>query len=83
MPAYKPLTPKTTSQRLYRIDRRQIHFLKFILEGYDGVAVVRTMDREQGLVRLYVGPGNEGVVDMIIDELRTQVKIELVELRQV
>jgi hypothetical protein len=86
-PADKSLTPETTSQRLYRIDRRQIHFLKFILEGYDGVAVLRTLDREQGLVKLSVGPGSERVVDMIIEDLKMQVRIEPVgpgeDLRQV
>jgi hypothetical protein len=65
-----------TVRRYYRVDRREIHFLKFVLEGYDGVAVVRTVDPLAGLVALHVGPGCEGVVEMIIDDLERQIHIE-------
>ncbi len=73
--------PKTTLRRHYRVDRRQIHFLKFILEGYDGVAVLRTLDPQEGLVVLQIGPGCQSVVDMIIDDLQGHIRIEPVELR--
>jgi len=65
-----------TVRRYYRIDRREIHFLKFILEGYDGVAVVRTVDPPAGLVALHIGPGCQGVVDMIIKDLEREIRIE-------
>jgi hypothetical protein len=73
--------PKTTVRRYYRIDRRQIHFLKFILEGYDGVAVLRTIDPQKGLVVLQIGPGCQSIVDMIIYDLQRHIRIEPVELR--
>ena len=45
--------PADSLQRLYlRIASGQIAFLKFILEGYDGLAVLSTMDADTGLVRL-------------------------------
>ena len=72
--------PKTTVKRYYRVDRGQIHFLKFILEGYDGVAVLRTIDPQEGLVVLQVGPGCQSVVDMIIKDLERHIRIEPVEL---
>ncbi len=65
-----------TVRRYYRVDRREIHFLKFILEGYDGVAVVRTIDSPKGLVALHIGPGCQGVVDMIIEDLERDIRIE-------
>ena len=68
--------PENTVARHYRIDRRQIHFLKFVLEGYDGVAVLRTIDPKQGLVVLHVGPGSQGIVDMIIEDLQKSIRIE-------
>jgi hypothetical protein len=69
-----------TVRRYYRVDRREIHFLKFVLEGYDGVAVVRTVDPLAGLVVLHVGPGCERVVEMIINDLERQIRIEPIEL---
>ena len=71
--------PETTVKRYYRIDRTQIHFLKFILEGYDGVAVLRTVDPSEGLVALHIGPGCQEMVDIIIQDLRRGVRIEPVE----
>jgi hypothetical protein len=71
---------RTTVKRYYRIDRRQIHFLKFILEGYDGVAVLRTIDPSEGLVVLHIGPGCQSMVDIIIQDLQRQVRIEPVGL---
>jgi hypothetical protein len=53
--------------------------LRFVLEGYDGVAVLRTIDSRRGLVVLYVGPGSETVVDLIIEDLQRSIRIEAVE----
>ena len=69
-----------TVRKYYRVDRREIHFLKFILEGYDGVAVVRTIDPPKGLVALHIGPGCQGVVDTVIEDLEKEIKIEALEL---
>ena len=71
--------PKTTVKRYYRVDRGQIHFLKFILEGYDGVAVLRTLDPQEGLVVLQIGPGCQSIVDMIVEDLGRHIRIEPVE----
>ncbi len=35
-----------------RIAPERIHFLKFILEGYDGLAVLSTHDRQKGIVTI-------------------------------
>jgi hypothetical protein len=37
-----------------RIRTDRISFLRFVLEGYDGLAVLSTLDVQQGLVRLLV-----------------------------
>lgn len=68
--------PKTSVKRYYRVDRGQIHFLKFVLEGYDGIAVLRTIDPQEGLVVLQIGPGCQSMVDMIIQDLQRHIRIE-------
>lgn len=67
---------KTTVKRYYRVDRGQIHFLKFVLEGYDGIAVLRTIDPQEGLIVLQIGPGCQSMVDMIIQDLERHIRIE-------
>ncbi len=63
-------------ERYYRVDRHKIHYLKFILEGYDGVAVMRTLDPKKGLVVLHIGLGCEREVDMIIEDLKRYILID-------
>ncbi len=74
------LIPTACIKRYYRIDRREVHYLKFILEGYAGVAVMRTLDSRRGLVVLHISPGCETEVDMIIDDLKKNMRIEVADI---
>jgi len=65
-----------TLQKYYRIDRREIGFLKFIIEAYDGTALLRTVDPSSGMVALHISPGCEAVVDMILSDLKQEIMIE-------
>lgn len=61
--------PLRTTSRFYRIDRRDISFLRFILEGYDGMAVLTTRDAARGIVSITIAPGCETVVGDVIASL--------------
>ncbi|MBW2645800.1 MAG: DUF4911 domain-containing protein [Deltaproteobacteria bacterium] len=65
-----------TIQKTYRIDRRQIYFLRFILEGYDSMAIVRTLDPEQGIIVIHIAPGCEDDVKMILEDLGNEIMIK-------
>jgi hypothetical protein len=58
-----------TSRRFYRMNRRDVSFLRFILEAYDGVAVLTTQDAPRGVVSVSIAPGCENLVDGIIRSL--------------
>jgi hypothetical protein len=75
------VTPESSVKKYYRIDRRESYYLKFILEGYGGVAVMRTLDPRKGLVVLHIGPGCEEEVDMIIHDLQRHMRIEVADVR--
>mgnify|MGYP003574822257 CR=1 FL=1 len=55
-----------TTRRVFRIDRRQISFVKFILEAYDNVAVMSTLDPQQAIVQITSAPNCQAMVDGII-----------------
>lgn len=63
-------------KKYYRIDRREISFLKFILEAYDGLAVMTTVDSKKGIVVINIAPGCEADVKMILQDLKQNVMIE-------
>jgi hypothetical protein len=54
----------------YRVDRTQIAYLRFLLEGYDGIAVLETLDPAAGRVLLRVAPGCEPDVRDLLDALK-------------
>lgn len=49
-PASNP--PETLVQVCYRVDKRQIGYLRFTLEGYDGLGFIRTLDAGGGLIEI-------------------------------
>lgn len=59
-----------------RVDRREICFLKFILEAYDGIATLTTVDAQQGIVMLRIAPGCEGDVEGVLQDLKKDIIIE-------
>jgi len=63
-------------KKYYRIDHREIYFLKFIIEAYDGIAVVTTIDKNSGIISIQISPGCEGDVDMVINELKKDIMIK-------
>ena len=65
-----------TTKKFLRIDRREICFLKFILEAYDGIATLTTIDAHQGIVLLRIAPGCEGDVEEVLQDLKKDMIID-------
>ena len=59
--------------RNLRIDRKDIAYLKYILEGYEGLATVTTIQRGEPAVRLSVAPDFSSDVDGILEALRGEI----------
>jgi Domain of unknown function (DUF4911) len=65
-----------TIRKIIRVDRREIGFLKFILEAYDGIAVMTTIDARQGIVLLRIAPGCEKEVEAVLRDLGRDILID-------
>jgi len=48
---------RDTIQKTYRINRKDISYLKFLLESYEGIAVSRTLDDRIAIVELMIALG--------------------------
>ncbi len=64
-----------TTKKYYRVDRREIAFLKFIFEAYNGIMTMTTLDVKTGLVIFRIAPGCEPDVEMILQELKKNIMI--------
>lgn len=51
----------------------RIHYLKFILEGYEGLAIQSTVDPGKGLVELRYPPERDSDVRALLDDLRSGI----------
>ena len=65
-----------TIKKRYRVDRRKIAFFRFILEAYDGLAILTTLDSGTGLVELNIAPGCEQDVADILHDLKKDILME-------
>jgi hypothetical protein len=65
-----------TQSRYFRLRRKDIAYFKFIMESYEGMAVVRTKDPHEAVVELMVAPGWEKEVDEVLGGLRKEITIE-------
>jgi hypothetical protein len=65
-----------TQSKYFRLRREDIAYFKFIIESYDGMAVVRTKDPSEATVELMVAPGWEKDLEEVLEGLRKEICLE-------
>jgi len=65
--------------RYFKVRHRDMVYLKFILEAYEGMNVMSTVDNVAGIIRIAIMEGFEADVDALLAELGQQVSMEPVE----
>ena len=61
--------------RYFRVERRDIVFLKFIMEAYEGLATMSTVDNRQGIVSITYGDWAARDLDALLDDLSREIAI--------
>jgi len=67
-----------TIKRYYKINRKEICFVKSIIEAYDGMAVLRTVDPKEGIIEISIIPGCEEDIRNILNDLRNYISIDMI-----
>jgi hypothetical protein len=65
--------------RYFKVLHRDMVYLKFILEAYEGMNVMSTVDNVAGIIRIAIMEGFETDMDALLAELGRQVAMEAVE----
>jgi hypothetical protein len=52
-------------RRRFRVAPAEIGYVRMILEGYDGLAVVVTPDPAVGIIEWWIAPGREAEADAV------------------
>lgn len=58
-------------------ERREIAYLRYTLESYDGMAVVSTLDPHEARLEISVSPGSEALVAEILESLAKEEGLHL------
>jgi len=64
--------------RYFKVLHRDMVYLKFILEAYEGMNVMSTVDNVAGIIRIAIMEGFEADMDGLLAELGRQVAMEAV-----
>lgn len=62
-----------------KTEKRHIAYVNFIIEAYDGIAVVRTADPEAGLLEVLVAPDYEPDFRALANALDSEVGFRIIE----
>jgi hypothetical protein len=66
-----------TSKHLFTIRRAEICHLQWIIEGYDGIASMRTIDPARGYIEIATAPGCEKEMFSLINHLTDEGSIHV------
>ena len=71
-----------TISLLIQIPPREIAYLSFIIESYEGVAVMRTVDPREGIVEVMVPPSHEVEIGEILKDLAREFPVHRLPTRE-
>ncbi len=60
----------------FRVEKKNIAAIKFILEAYEVLGPVSTMDRKAAIIRISPTPDFAGLLLLVMDDLKRKYKIE-------
>lgn len=67
-----PLTTMQTSKYILSVERNEICYLQWIIESYDGMASMRTINPVNGEIEISISPGCEQEIFSLIKYLKEE-----------
>jgi hypothetical protein len=64
-----------TIQKYFRVNPKDMAYVKSIVESYDGLAVLVTLDPVEGIMEWMIPPDRVEEAEELIDSLREEVPI--------
>ena len=64
-------------KKIYKVKRKDINYIRWTVESYDGMAVVRTVDPQTSYIEILISPGCEHWIESLIHSLREDEHIEI------
>jgi hypothetical protein len=65
-----------------KVPQKEIGFINSIIEGYEGIGIVRTSDERLGIIEFWILPEHVAIFERVIEDLRIEVPITFVSQEQ-
>jgi hypothetical protein len=62
-----------TTPRFFKVERSQHAYLTFIVESYEGICTVSTVDNKNGIIRVLPSEGQEQDLEGLIRALQEEI----------
>lgn len=79
---------ETTSEKqkmegkYFKIKRKDMALVQFIIEGYEGLATVTTMDSQVAIIRVSIMPDFLGDFFKLLEDLKRDFNLEEIDYRE-
>jgi len=62
--------------RFFKLPRSKIVEFNYLLAGYEGMGIVRTVDRERGIIEVLLAPDFEDEFNELVREIASEFQLE-------
>jgi hypothetical protein len=66
-----------TIKKLFMVERSKISYIRWILESYDGMVIVTTIDPNKAVIELKIAPGCDSIINELLHSLRIDENIKM------
>lgn len=60
----------------FTVDRRDLVYIQFVLESYEGIAIMSTLDRGQGIVQISYSASLAAEAEGLIAAIQTETTLQ-------
>ena len=69
-------------KQVFRVKRKDINYIRWTVESYDGMAVVRTVDPKEAFIEILTLPGCVQWITSLLDSLKEEEYLEIEKITQ-
>ncbi|MBT8490888.1 MAG: DUF4911 domain-containing protein [Deltaproteobacteria bacterium] len=70
-------------KKVLKLKRKDIAYIKFLFEGYEGLGIVTTIDKSKSLIEISMMPDFVSDINEILDALREEITFQEVDITKI
>lgn len=74
---------KRMTDKYFKIKREHIAPVQFIIEGYEGMSTVSTMDSQEAIIKISIMPDFTEEIGYLISELKNVYRLEEINKKEI